>query len=182
MSRDRKQQLARRRQESRREAARVKHTHSPFVGRTCGACSFCCTSLGVHLPADQGGDKNPGVPCRHLGPGGSGCSIYAHRPHDCARFQCGWIEGGRDLALDSDRPDLLGVMFWITAEGEQRQMIQVHEVWEGAAQSPRAQEIFRSLRSKGASIGVVPPGERPYGEPIMTQLLMPTRLTIGASG
>ena len=68
--------------------------------RACGACTACCTSLGVpELP------KAAGDPCPHSG--AHGCSIYDSRPASCRAYRCLWLQG---LFRAEHRPDLLGLI------------------------------------------------------------------------
>lgn len=71
-------------------------------GRTCGACTVCCTVMAIDKPDIQ---KDAGVTCRHCSV--DGCRIYATRPQLCRDYHCGW----RQLPiLDDDwRPDRSGV-------------------------------------------------------------------------
>ena len=70
-------------------------------GRTCGACTVCCTAMAIDKPEIQ---KEAGVTCRHCV---GGCAIYQTRPALCRDYHCGW----RQLPNldDSWRPDKSGV-------------------------------------------------------------------------
>jgi len=80
-------------------------------GRTCGACTLCCTVMAIDKPDIQ---KEAGVTCRHCR---GGCTIHAARPQLCRDFHCGW----RQLPIldESWRPDLSGVFVEIeVVDGE----------------------------------------------------------------
>jgi hypothetical protein len=76
--------------------------------RECGACTACCTVLGVtelHKPVN--------VECAHACE--AGCSIYDDRPRTCRDWSCDWKNGlvpGEDL-----RPDRLGVILDLRLKG-----------------------------------------------------------------
>jgi len=57
--------------------------------RRCDACSLCCTVLRVDALSKLGG-----LPCRHLGPPGTGCGIHTRRPGICRAYRCLWLQGG----------------------------------------------------------------------------------------
>lgn len=73
-------------------------------GRTCGACTACCTELAI---VEDSFRKMPGVPCAHCVIG-QGCDIYETRPGLCRDYHCLW----RSIPdLDERwRPDLSGIM------------------------------------------------------------------------
>ena len=80
--------------------------------RTCGACTACCTALGVtDLPVP----KPDWTPCKHLC--GAGCGVYARRPGSCREYQCLWRGGVGD---ENERPDVLGLIFepWEPPDGD----------------------------------------------------------------
>ena len=54
-------------------------------GRSCGTCTLCCKVLTV----DEINKPN-GQWCPHCVQG-RGCTIYADRPNECRRFQCGYL-------------------------------------------------------------------------------------------
>ena len=97
------------------------------AGRSCGACSLCCTLLRVDEL-----DKRAGADCIHQrpafasalvdvatrGPADSpddlpgdspehavGCGIYETRPPICRGYRCLWLQGGLE---DDERPDRTG--------------------------------------------------------------------------
>jgi Fe-S-cluster containining protein len=78
----------------------------PDNNRKCGACSACCTHLGIKEL-----DKPQGVPCRYLTQkfgAARQCGIYAARPEACANFYCGWRLGvGNE---ETGRPDRSGIL------------------------------------------------------------------------
>ena len=54
-------------------------------GKSCGACTMCCSALEIaHF-------KKPAGPlCENCRVGG-GCAIYAARPQVCRDFECEWL-------------------------------------------------------------------------------------------
>ncbi|MCX6127945.1 MAG: YkgJ family cysteine cluster protein [Proteobacteria bacterium] len=92
----------------------------PQKGRTCGACSLCCTQLeieskpGFTTRLDNAEDlaKPAGRMCAYLGP--KGCTIYEHRPLVCRQFACDWLLGEKkfgpeDSPLETGRLGVRGV-------------------------------------------------------------------------
>jgi len=67
----------------------------------CGECTLCCTLLPIEWlgkPAD--------VICEHCD---KGCMIHETKHHECASFECSWLQSGVD---NPDlRPDRCGVIF-----------------------------------------------------------------------
>lgn len=94
--------------------------------RICGACTACCTILGVGELA-----KPPNAPCKHAC---HGCAIYSSRPASCATFVCLWIQDEDSLLTKPMmRPDLSGVMFVLDADEEPGTvLLKAYEVWPGA--------------------------------------------------
>lgn len=85
----------------------VARIFGPTVGgRTCGACSACCTHLGIDTPEFT---KPQGMPCQHLG--SRGCSIYERRPTTCRTWHCLWRHIP-NLPVAA-RPDLCGAILSI---------------------------------------------------------------------
>lgn len=96
--------------------------------------------------------------CDHLC--SAGCGVYEERFSICKAFRCVWLQGQYE---DSDRPDLLGVLFnvrpltsderqtvgSVTVDGQQRRTeitytkiaIVATETRLGALAEPRAQEL-----------------------------------------
>lgn len=121
--------------------------------RSCGACSACCTVLGV---AELGKDRYQ--PCAHLG--GSGCGIYAERPTSCRRFECQWLRGVLEVDGSVDptlRPDACGVVFDYQPESAFGEMYVAWELEPGASASAPARDVVREL-AEGFLVMVVTPG------------------------
>ena len=78
------------------------------AGRSCGACSLCCTVLRVDELSKLGG-----APCVHQRATG-GCAIHATRPDVCRAYRCLWLRGAFG---EDDRPDELGAVVDFTPEG-----------------------------------------------------------------
>jgi len=73
-------------------------------GKSCGSCIKCCTVMGVPELKKPSWDKCPHVAA------GTGCTIYAERPHSCRKFICGWLldpNMGPEL-----KPDKCHVVFY----------------------------------------------------------------------
>ncbi|MHC4217976.1 MAG: hypothetical protein ACYSU7_05915 [Planctomycetota bacterium] len=101
--------------------------------------------------------------CRHAGDfDGGGCAIYETRPQACRDFACSWLRDEHGLLLDGDRPDKLGVVFWVKLNGgidaATRKPVNVlvaMETHKGAAlQSPRAREIIERFRARGIPVSI----------------------------
>ena len=79
----------------------------------CGACTACCTVLGVNSIG-----KAPHTPCEHLiqigrvfpGQRPYGCSVYHERPRECKHFQCAYLMGCFGNQVPQYRPDKMGLM------------------------------------------------------------------------
>lgn len=80
------------------------------AGRTCGACTVCCTVPTINKPEIQ---KLSGAACRHCT--AQGCGIYETRPPICRSYYCAWRTV--DIFDDSWRPDRSGVMPYVETEG-----------------------------------------------------------------
>lgn len=79
--------------------------------RTCGGCTFCCSSHPVEDLA-----KPPGVRCKHCNIG-KGCRIYARRPYSCRQYKCAWLANPHIFA-DALRPDRCGFTMDYTEDGK----------------------------------------------------------------
>lgn len=107
------------------------------AGRSCGACSLCCTVLRVDALHKLGG-----VRCVHQRAEG-GCGIYAARPSICRAYRCLWLRGS---LREEDRPDRLGAVLDLVTEGLQTLLV-IREAEPGAFdRSPRLGEIAASYR------------------------------------
>ena len=80
-------------------------------GKSCGACSMCCSALEIDYFK-----KPPGPKCVNCLPGG-GCAIYADRPEVCRDFECEWLTR-RDLSRQL-RPDLVGTILMEDADSDE---------------------------------------------------------------
>lgn len=84
-------------------------------GRSCGACTLCCTYLeieseqGYSTRLDNAEDlaKQAGEPCRYLT--AQGCGIYEVRPLVCRQFYCDWVLGQNNFK-EQDTPHNIGVI------------------------------------------------------------------------
>lgn len=77
--------------------------------RTCGKCIACCVVLTISSEELQ---KPAGVVCPKCT--GTACSIYDRRPVVCRNYLCVWRM--TQVLEDDARPDLLGVMFYVTRD------------------------------------------------------------------
>lgn len=106
----------------------------------CGDCTACCTSVGVEEI-----NKPPAVACPHLC--GSGCGIYADRPHSCRAWSCLWRRGVLTGGLDY-RPDRLGLILDVTEcsiDYKEGQCLSGWETRPGALDEPRTAYFLRKL-------------------------------------
>lgn len=123
-------------------------TRLPIVQRSCGACSACCTIVGVESIG-----KPAGARCsfeRAIHPELGRCSVYATRPGGCRQYACLWLLGGLDN--EADRPDALGVMLDAYRTPDGSVGVIAHETEAGGFM--RALPRLRSLARK--SVGMVP--------------------------
>ncbi len=104
-------------------------------GRTCGACTECCTALIVDELK-----KPEWFKCLHLGK--YGCRIYSKRPESCKVYYCMWMAGvgGREL-----RPDRLGIIFSGVTSPKLGPHILVHEIRPGAMEQAEVKKIISAL-------------------------------------
>ena len=139
---------------------------------------MCCKAMGV--PDLK---KPPGVWCVHAGdhPGG-GCGIYESRPQCCREFNCAWLTDDREVLRDEDRPDRLGVVFWVkegggidAATGRAINVIVAMERHAGAAlQNSRSRQIIERWRRRGIAVSI---GSGPEIRPV--QLTRDGTLVLG---
>ncbi|HXT06032.1 MAG TPA: hypothetical protein VN715_03735 [Roseiarcus sp.] len=86
---------------------REETTLAAALGKSCGACTMCCSALEI---AEL---KKPAGPlCGNCG--AAGCRIYAKRPGVCRDFECEWLTS-RKLPAHL-RPDRIGVLFMEDAD------------------------------------------------------------------
>ena len=72
------------------------------MGKTCGACTMCCSALEIDELRKPAGPK-----CADCGE--AGCRIYLDRPRVCRDFECEWLSDRR--LPPHFRPDRIGVLF-----------------------------------------------------------------------
>jgi hypothetical protein len=83
------------------------------------------------------------LPCCHLK---DRCSIYADRPPSCRDWSCNWLLGQVE-GDERRRPDNCGIIFtWELRGGNY--ILTVYEVWDGAAQDPKAQYLLKKLQKR----------------------------------
>lgn len=112
------------------------------VERTCGACTACCTVLGV-LELE----KPPYARCHHLA--ACGCAIYELRPAACRSWSCDWLLGGEPGGDERNRPDALGIMFTSEQVAGHGPLRLAYEVWPGAADGPMARSLINQVARAG---------------------------------
>lgn len=112
------------------------------IGKTCGACTMCCSALEIAELAKPAGPK-----CNHCAQ--AGCSIYPDRPQVCRDFECQWLT---DRKLPPHfRPDRIGVLFMEDYElGEYRAVCA-----PSRAMAWRAPRVFAHLVAMAKSGRVV---------------------------
>lgn len=112
------------------------------AARSCGDCRACC--LAFEIPEVK---KACNEMCRHAGSnaGEPGCKIYGHRPEVCRKFECSWKHG---LAGASDRPDLLGVMFYTVDLEDGQPGLAIVETTPGAFERPRVLAMIRQYQKR----------------------------------
>jgi hypothetical protein len=110
----------------------------PAAGRHCAGCSVCCV-----LPVLVELAKPARTPCPNLE--GCLCRIYTERPESCRAFNCLWLRGVLDAALEN-RPDQSGVLLdaYIRQPGNETRIIAT-EAWSGAADAPLTRQTLESL-------------------------------------
>lgn len=89
--------------------------------RKCGSCTYCCTHIGV-------GDKPAGVKCEHEIKH-KGCGIQADKPTQCKHYFCLWAFG---FGSSKDSPRETGVIVDGGTSEDEKPILRVFEVWEGA--------------------------------------------------
>lgn len=113
--------------------------------RECGGCTMCCKVM--HVPELE---KPAGTWCPHCDIG-EGCGIYDERPKPCRDFECLWLQDDGRVLLDADRPDRIGVVFWIAKDGAMTKaegnldVVVVAESHRNAALGGRARLIVEAL-------------------------------------
>lgn len=116
--------------------------------RSCGSCSLCCKLLSI-----EGLEDRPGWTwCRHCRPGKGGCSIYDGRPDACRNFVCGWLSGGLDAVLDSQRWYPAKARMMITAEAVGREVHVVIQVDPSFPDRWRESPYREDIQALAASI------------------------------
>lgn len=112
--------------------------------RECGACTACCTVIGV--PELEKGTYEV---CEHLCH--AGCGIYADRPRSCRTFECQWLRGVLEVDGSIDpalRPDSCGLIFDYQPESAFGEAFVAWEVEPGASAGGRAKSILDGLAER----------------------------------
>lgn len=145
----------------------------PVVGRSCGPCSACCTSLGVEEI-----NKPRDTPCVHQC--GQGCSIYESRPPSCQTYHCLWLAG----LIEGDerrRPDQLGVIF---DEGSTLEdVITCREIVPEASESEPVRYLIKKLSTKLIVFVMrLDGGRKVYGNPHRIRQIMQDAIMLDQAG
>lgn len=117
------------------------------MSRACRQCSACCTT---HAVPEIG--KAEGARCPSVRPGWRPCAVYETRPQACRDFACLWLTTAGAPFADSDRPDLLGVVFDADQHPRYGLVFRLFEVRAGAADGPRVQVLARGMARAGLVI------------------------------
>lgn len=129
------------------------------MGRSCGGCTACCTSLAVE---ELG--KPAWTRCR-FARSGRGCSAYKDRPQSCSDFSCLWLDG-LVLTDQRDRPDRCGL---VLAATDRPRTVQARELWPNAASTGRGAELVRVLRRAQLTVVVTSPNGGEMLRPITVE-------------
>lgn len=114
--------------------------------RTCGKCSACCIAPSI---SQSGFEKPMYEPCKHLGQ--VGCGIYATRPGLCRRFRCGWLDGA-----DTERPDILGAVYWFSHLKQTGRTLIVLELSIGSFENGAILQHCGRVAAEGYAVLMVP--------------------------
>ena len=106
--------------------------------RPCDGCRACCSAMAV----EELGKPNY-TTCKYECE--KGCSIYGNHPGTCRAFFCLW-KLPNWLLKENDRPDKLGVVFYVRTEGETKQL-EIWELWPGAAKQPQVVSILTTINA-----------------------------------
>ena len=143
----------------------IASSAGPLAGRSCGACTVCCTAMAIDKPDIQ---KEAGVTCRYCR---NGCTRYPEWPALCRDYFCGW----RKLAILGEewRPDRSGVLAEIVRDGDEEQLVLmlVTNPLRTVRQPWFVDFIARSVRSGVPLVLGIPgpPGREGAALPITTQ-------------
>lgn len=111
--------------------------------RSCGPCRGCCKPFAVREVGKHDASWCPKSTPRN------GCSIYDTRPEACRKFACIWLNG---LGVESDRPDILGVMIDVQdlhLGSREAGILHLWEIEAGAMNRPRVREIAEANKNEG---------------------------------
>lgn len=132
----------------------LKMERATMERRPCGECTACCTTHEVPTLS-----KTEWVRCEHLRTrtedSVAGCTIYAKRPAECAKWNCMWRKG---FGQPHDRPDISGVVFSVNADP---QVITAHECSDGAFDRPEPNRLIAELHRDGFIVVMKRFGEEP---------------------
>lgn len=134
-----KQRLRQAKREVRIAEIGAIRNQARVLGRECGSCIACCTTMAVPEI-----DKKAGEKCAHTCD--KGCSIYDTRPDACQRWNCMWIAGYLPEAL---KPEQCGVI-WDHSNHPlfDRGMFTAREFRPGALEEKATQEWLANVISK----------------------------------
>jgi hypothetical protein len=120
-------------------------------GRSCDACTACCTHLLIDDPELT---KAAGSPCPHCS---AGCTIYETRPQTCRNWYCGWRqmpELGEDWR--PDRSDVL-IRTDVGADGTPEVYFQLIGRLD-VVNNPNLANVIAGMIVAGIRVLLVPPG------------------------
>jgi hypothetical protein len=87
------------------QVAELMDNLRPYLGKSCGSCTACCSSVPVKEIGLKAWTRCPhlhSLPSIH-----TGCSIYSRRPSSCRVWSCGWLVADWS---DDLKPDRCGVI------------------------------------------------------------------------
>ena len=124
----------------------------------CGACSLCCTLLGV---PDIG--KAPRTRCWNTTVHG-GCSVHGpEKPQACVSFSCVWLESQNrsDSMPRSMRPDLSHVVLGPQDRDDNTLLyVQVDPAYPSAWKQGEIGQYIQERLDRGAKLEVIVDEER----------------------
>lgn len=126
----------------------------------CGACTACCTVMGVHEI-----NKPMYVKCDHVC--ASGCGIYPARPQSCRDWMCLWRRG-LVIGGENYRPDKLGIILDVSAREDTpfgSQCLIAYEVRPGAMKEPRTKYFLQKVARDVPIVYKASNGTFSYGAP-----------------
>lgn len=99
------------------------------LGRGCGTCQACCTTLAVDMTPISATPKPERTRCGHLC--SAGCKIYDAKPESCTVFMCLWLalELFENRMPKHWRPDQVGAVVDVNEHGVITAHLKHEERW-----------------------------------------------------